>query len=94
MLARLSHNRFKESGRAGQEQRKKIRMCYLYSMNSVVFFLILRALYTAPIHLNFMVPETIGNMVIDHTGGLHVGINYRGTHKFESPFFEVFRYFI
>jgi len=36
------------------------------------------------------VAETIGNVIIYHTGGLHVSIHYRGADEGEAALFHIF----
>src|SRR5208283_4500894 len=33
---------------------------------------------------------TVNRMIIHHSGGLHVGINYRGSYEREAPLFQSF----
>lgn len=42
-------------------------------------------------------PEARDQVIVDHSDGLHVGVNYRGPHELEASFLEIFtegiRYF-
>ena len=40
--------------------------------------------------LYLLVSKAVGDVIIYHSGGLHVRINYCGAYKFETPLFKVF----
>ena len=50
----------------------------------------LERLYRFYHFLYLFVSETVGCMVIDHSNGLHMGINHGGAKEFKTSFFKIF----